>query len=59
MMIHREYIEPLLKVVYIKSLPILAGSADDYIPEGNGEAAELVFCLHSVCFLCLFFDTNS
>ena len=40
MMIHREYIEPLLEVVYIKSQPILAGSADDYIPEGSGEAKE-------------------
>ncbi len=40
MMIHREYIEPLLKVVYIKSQPILAGSVDDTIPEGSGEATE-------------------
>ena len=40
MMIHREYIEPLLKVVHIKSQPILAGSVDDTIPEGSGNAEE-------------------
>ena len=40
MMIHREYIEPQLKVVYIKSQPILAGSVDDTIPEGSGNAEE-------------------
>ena len=39
-MIHREYIEPQLKVVYIKSQPILAGSVDDTIPEGSGNAEE-------------------
>lgn len=39
-MIHREYIEPLIKVVYIKSQPILAGSEDVTIPKGNGEASE-------------------
>ena len=40
MMIHREYIEPQLNVVHIKSLPILAGSVDDTIPEGKGVATE-------------------
>jgi len=40
MMIHREYIEPQLNVVHIKSQPILAGSADVYIPEGKGEATD-------------------
>lgn len=40
MMIHRDYIEPLIKVVRIKNQPVLAGSVDETIPVGNGEASE-------------------